>query len=138
MKKFLLSDIEDAFFRANFGNLEEKTALICRDTGEILFYSEENELDEEEDINWDASVEVPPKYELKLGKELAFSFAAQFMPEEEHDLVYTMFRQRGGFSTFKSFLDLKGMLEQWYDFEKERETSAIREWCKQNQIKLSD
>jgi len=35
-------------------------------------------------------------------------------------------------------LESKGLLESWYDFEQRREEEALRDWCRDNKIQLSD
>ncbi len=138
MKKFSFSEIEDAFDFVSFGYYGENNAIVCRKTGEIMYQSEHMDIDEEEeDLDWDTSVEVPHKYDLKLGKELAFRFTRQHLTDE-YDFVVEMFHQKRGFSRFKSFIERRGMLQKWYDFENEKEASAIRAWCEENEIELND
>jgi len=37
---------------------------------------------------------------------------------------------------FKDLLDDRGLSQQWYDFENTRQAETIRQWCKENEIKL--
>jgi hypothetical protein len=47
-----------------------------------------------------------------------------------------MFKGRGGYRRFKVFLESKGMLETWYEFENQREERAMREWCRENEVEI--
>ncbi len=49
-----------------------------------------------------------------------------------------MFRKKGAYGRFKHFLESNDMLQTWYDFENEQEEKALREWCKENGIEVSD
>jgi len=49
-----------------------------------------------------------------------------------------MLRRKGAYSRFKGFLESGDMLKSWYRFENDREQQALRSWCEENQIPLSD
>jgi len=65
-----LSDLEDAFIFVGGASIGERTAMINRQTGEVLLRSELSDLDEipEEAIESEAWLEVPHKNELGLGR----------------------------------------------------------------------
>ncbi|HDH97620.1 MAG TPA: hypothetical protein ENF70_00605 [Deltaproteobacteria bacterium] len=113
--------------------------MLCKDTGQIFYVSEEAGIDEigEQDIEPKNSIEIPDKYELDLGQRLVFEFVEMYLPDEYHR-VRQMFRKRGAYSRYKRFLQSRGMLDAWYEFEKQREERALRQWCKDNGIELSD
>jgi hypothetical protein len=66
-----------------------------------------------------------------------FAFAEQVMPDH-YDTVRDIFRRRGAYGRFKDFLDAKRMLERWYDFEAKAAERALRAWCQENGIELTD
>lgn len=49
-----------------------------------------------------------------------------------------MLRRKGTYSRFKGFLGPRDRLKSRYRFENEREQQALRSWCEENQIPLSD
>jgi hypothetical protein len=133
-----MDDIEQAFDFVNFGTPYDHAAYVCRDTGEIFFASESGDFDElPEDIEDEKYVALPEKRDLELGKSLVLDFVA----ENCRDEIYTvdnMFRRKGAYSRFKGFLEDRGLLEQWYDYEAKAQTKALRRWCKDNDIEVSD
>ncbi len=82
-------------------------------------------------------MEVPHQNDLGLGRELVFKFVAQRLPSD-YEHVQMIFRKRGANSGYKDLLDRRGLLQEWYDFENAREKEAIREWCLENGIDISD
>ena len=113
--------------------------VLRMDTGQILYSSETGGLDEIEDadLDWEKCVEIPHKNDLDLGKALVFEFVETNMADA-YDEVRQMFRGQGAYSRFKSMLESKGLLKSWYDFEQRREEEALREWCRDNEIELSE
>ncbi len=63
------SDIQDAFLFVSSAPYGEHSALVCKDTGEILYRSEMGGIDEigDEDRDPDKWAEVPHKNDLDLG-----------------------------------------------------------------------
>ena len=136
-------DIETAFEYANFGGCEEHSAIIDRETGEIYYSSdsmitgEEEELPEDLYDGDDKYVWLPEKNDLDLGKELVMEFAYQHIPDEV-DHVHAIFHRRGAYSRFKDFLDERGQLQAWYDFENTHTKSALIQWCRDNGLELEE
>ena len=83
----------------------------------------------------DDAIAIPHKKELGLGNQLVFEFMRSRHPDDYAD-VRDMFSGRGAYARYKSFLESKGVLQEWYDFEKEAQGKAIRDWCKDNEIEL--
>lgn len=133
------SDIQDAFLFVSSAPYGEHSAVLCKDTGRILYRSEMSGVDEigEDELDWDKCVGIPHKNDLDLGQELVFEFVEKHLQNDYHR-VQEIFRGRGAYGRFKNFLDSKGMLERWYAFENEREEEALRQWCAENRIALSD
>ena len=57
---------------------------------------------------------------------------------DEYDRVRKIFKRRGTYGRFKDFLDDKDRLQTWYDFETQREETALRHWCRDNSIDLAE
>ena len=133
------SDFQDAFLFVSSAPYGEHSALLCKDTGQILYRSEMTDIDEigDEDIDWEKWVEIPHRNDLDLGQRLVFEFVETRMPDE-CDRVEQIFRRRGAYGRLKDFLESKGLLDSWHDFENQREEQALRQWCEENEIKLSD
>jgi hypothetical protein len=131
-------DIQDAFFFVSSAAYGMNSALLRKDTGQILYRSEMGDIDEigDEDFDWDTYIEIPHKNDLDLGQRLVFEFIETHLPDEYHR-VQQIFRRRGAYGRFKDFLESKGLLESWYTFESQREEQALRQWCEENEIELS-
>lgn len=130
-------DIENAFFFVSMGQMYMHNAYLCKETGEIFYNSDMVDSDElPEDIDDpDKYISIPHKNELDLGKALVIEFASEFLPEELNK-VYSIFRRKGAYSRYKDLLESKGVLEDWYKFEDERQKAALKEWCRKNKIEI--
>ncbi len=132
-------DVEDAFFFVSSDPDDANSAFLCRETGQILCQSEMAEIDEigDQDLDMNVWVAIPHKNDLELGRDLVYDFVAEYLPED-YERVYGMFQRRGAYRIYKDFLDSKGLLQKWYDFENQRTQQALRQWCEDNEIELSD
>jgi hypothetical protein len=97
------------------------------------------DLDEidDDDFDWDMCIEIPHKNDLDVGKNLIFEFVEMQLPDDYHH-VQQIFRKRRAYRRFKDFLETKGLLEMWYDFESKRQEQVLRQWCLDNEIEFSD
>ncbi len=138
-KMIKFSDIQDAFLFVSSAGYGMHTAILCKDTGQILYHSETGDLDEadEDVLDWDMCIEIPHKNDLDMGQSLIFEFVEMQLPGD-YQRVRQIFQKRGSYRRFKDFLETKGLLEMWYDFEGKREEQALRQWCLENEIELSD
>jgi hypothetical protein len=138
-KMIKFSEIQDAFLFVSSAGYGMNTAILCKDTGQILYRSEMGDLDEidDDDLDWDKCIKIPHKNDLDMGQSLIFEFVEMQSPGDYND-VQQIFRKRGAYRRFKDFLERKGLLEMWYDFENKREEQALRQWCLENEIELSD
>ena len=129
------SDIENAFLFVSMDQQFMHMAYLCKETGEIFYTSEMGDSDElPEDIDdQDKYISIPHKNDLDLGKPLVIEFTSKYLPEDL-DKVHSIFRRKGAYSRYKDFLENKGRLKDWYDFENERQAVALKEWCKENNI----
>jgi len=132
-------EIEDAFFFVSMAPIYTNHAILCKKTGEVYYSSEYGDSDEipEEIYENDDCIEIPHKNELDLGTNLVFEFVEKNLPEK-YEYVRNMFRKSGAYGRYKHLLEECDLLQKWYDFEREKQTKALREWCKENEIKLID
>ncbi len=133
------SDIENAFLFVSMAPYGDNAAYLNVKTGQIRYQSDAAGIDEvdDEDMDWDEVLEIPHKNDLDLGRQLVFEFA-EVRLSDDYDRVRGMFRGSGAYGRFKDFLASKGLLEEWHRFEDERERAALRSWCEENRIPLSD
>ena len=113
--------------------------MICKKTGQICYQSEMTDLDEipAEAYGSDSWVEVPHQNDLGLGRDLVFEFVAEHLPSDYYRLQM-IFSKRGAYSGYKDLLDRRGLLQKWYDFENAKQQEAIRQWCAENEIEVTD
>jgi len=132
-------DLQLAFEFVRSGGMGENEAYLDRESGKIYWRSEFGDSDEElpDDIDDKRYILIPDMRELDLGKPLALDFARKFLPED-HDEVRHIFSRRGAYRRYKDLLVRRGALERWYDFSNKSEETALREWCTENGIELSD
>lgn len=132
------SDLEEAFDFVGGATPCERTAMICAQTGQVCLRSELGGIDEIPDEAYDSDSwrEVPHKNELGLGRDLVFSFISQRLPADL-DRVRSIFSRRGAYSNFKGLLEERGILEEWYEFENDRQKEAILEWCRAEGIEVT-
>ena len=130
-------DIENAFFFVSMDQEFMHNAYLCKETGEIFYTSEMGDSEElPEDIDDpEKYIVIPHKNELDLGKALVIEFTSEYLPEEL-DRVYSIFRRKGAYSRYKDLLESKGVLEEWYKFENERQKVVLKEWCRENNIEI--
>ncbi|MGO8914427.1 MAG: hypothetical protein ACLQJR_00800 [Stellaceae bacterium] len=134
------ADLELAFFYVSSGGIGENQGVLDRQSGKIYCRSEiAGDLEEEwpDDVDDEKYIEIPHKTELNLGKALVFDFVREFMPAD-YDEVRRIFSRRGAYGRFKAFLARRRALDRWYDFSANAEEAALRAWCADNAIELSD
>ena len=137
MVKF--SDIEDAFFFVSSDSYGMHTAVLDKVTGRVYHRSEMADWDEinDEELDWENCIEIPHKNDLDLGQELVLAFVKMHLPDE-YERVRQIFRKRGAYGRFKNFLESRALLQSWYDFENQQVQQALRLWCQENEIELSE
>ena len=135
-----LADLSLAFEFVGAGSPRENHAYISLDTDDIFWTSEMNPMDEDvpDDLETsDRYLSVPHKTDLDLGKRLALRFAARELPGC-YDQVTGFFRRKGAYGRFKALLDSKRALDRWYAYEAESTEQALRAWCAENGLELSE
>ncbi len=131
------SDIEMAFDYVSSNQPEINHAYISRLTGQVYYTSEMYDSDElpydidDEDIY----ASIPHKNELNLGKQLVLDFVLEFLPGD-YDTVCNIFSRKGAYSRYKQLLENRNKLEQWYQFEDEKQREALLDWCRENRIQI--
>lgn len=130
------NDIHDAFLFVSSAPYGINSAVFCMDTGQILYRSEMETIDEIEDADWYTCIAIPHKTDLNLGQSLVFEFVETHI-SDDYDQVRQIFQARGAYGRFKNLLERKGFLETWYNFERCREEETLRHWCQVNEIQLS-
>jgi len=133
------SDIKMAFEFVSSAPMSVNTAILCKDTGEIFYTSDYDDMDEipEEAYLSDDCIQIPHKNDMDMGKNLVFEFVERYLPND-FGRVRQIFRSSGAYARYKDLLDDRGQLKQWIEYENARQTETLREWCHQNRIKLSD
>ena len=97
------------------------------------------ELEEELPEDFESSdryLALPHKNDLNLGRDLALSFAEQYL-SKDYEKVVGYFHKRGAYSRFKDLLEHRGVLETWFNYEKVATEEALRQWCGEHGIQLS-
>ena len=133
------AELQLAFEFVSFGDIGENEAWLDRQSGKIYCHSAYGENEEElpADIDDGQYIALPDKRELDLGKPMVLDFAREFLPED-YDEIRRIFSRRGAYRRYKDLLAQRGALERWYDFSNKAEEAALREWCADNGIDLSD
>ena len=136
------SDLQLAFEFVSSGGMGENEAYLDRQSGKIYWHSEVGDNDEElpddiDDEKYEKYISIPDKRELNLGKPLALDFAREFLADD-YDEVRQIFSRRGAYRRYKELLVRRGALERWYDFSNKSEETALRKWCAENGIELSE
>jgi hypothetical protein len=130
-------EIHHAFLFVSSDGYGMNRAVLCLDDGEIYFHSEDGGLDEldEDEFDCDNFLVIPHKNDLDLGQSLVFEFVEHQMPDDLARLQ-GIFSHCGAYSRFKDLLEQRNLLQSWYDFQKQREEEALREWCRENEVEL--
>jgi len=133
------SDLQFAFEFVSSGGIGENEAYLDRQSGKIYWHSEFADNDEElpDDIENEEYIAIPDKRELDLGKPLVMDFAREFLTDDYQE-VRQIFSRRGAYRRYRDLLVRRGALERWYDFSSKSEETALREWCAENGIELSE
>ena len=108
--------------------------LLRSDLADIDEFKDEHP---DEDADGENYIAIPDKREFGLGKPLALDFAREFLPDDLDDVGY-MFSKRGAYPKFKALLMRRHALDRWHAFEEEATNQALRDWCAENSIDVSD
>jgi len=132
------SDLEDAFFYISMNPQFANSAFLNTKTGEFYYvsdYGDSDELPEDIDESEDY-IAIPHKNDLDLGQKLVEDFVLEHC-EGEIGKVMSFFRHKGAYSKYKYFLERKGLLDEWHQYEDDITKKALLEWCSENNINVS-
>ena len=135
-------ELLDAFLFVNAAPIGENSACLSLITGQIRLHSSwtdiwENAEDEDsrEPEGDDGILHIPHKTELGLGRDLALWFVEEIIPDSYEEVEH-FFQKRGAYAKFKALLTGQGLLQEWYEFEKQAEEQALRNWCTENAVRI--
>ena len=131
------TEVLDGFEFGAFGAMPTNQAFISLERGTVHFVSSELELEEDapEDLDSGDYLALPDKAALGLGRELVMEFAREQLPDDV-DTVWGFFSKRGAYRRFKDFLERKGRIQAWYDYEGAATEARLRAWCAEHGIDL--
>ena len=132
------TEIEDAVYFVSMEPYGTNEAYVSLDTGQTFFVSQYGDSDElpNDFEESDRYLAIPHKNDLDLGQQLVRDFIYTEVPSLARQ-VDEIFQHSGAYSRFKSLLVSNGLLKTWHEFENERTTKAIRDWCEANQPPIS-
>lgn len=130
-------DLEMALEFSSSGDEFGSCAYIDQKSGKIYYVSDfvDEPCLEDIDVN-DKYKLVPHKRELGLGKSLVIEFSEKYIPNMVGN-IQRIFSSRGAYSAFKEILEDNGLLEKWYEFEKEETQKALVQWCNEVGLEIS-
>jgi hypothetical protein len=137
--KIDFGDIENAFGFVSSDLQFENSAVLDRESGEIYYKSDQFDDDDEkfpEDVEENNKyIFIPHKNDLELGRAVVFKFVSENL-QDSLELVRNFFRHKGAYSKYKAWLTKIGKLQEWYDYENNAQSLALREWCRENEIDI--
>ena len=131
------TEVLDGFDFGAFGAMATNQAFISLERGTVHFVSSELELEEDatEDLDSGDYLALPDKAALGLGRELVMEFVQEQLPDDV-DTVRGFFSKRGAYRRFKDFLERRGRIQAWYDYESAATEARLRAWCAEHGIEL--
>ena len=131
------SEILDGYEFCALADLMDTQAFVSLERGTVHIVSGDLELDQElpEDIETGPYLALPGKRELDLGWDLAMEFSEKYL-QNDAETVRSFFRRRGAYARFKEFLECRGQLAAWFEFERSATESRLRQWCGDHGIDL--
>lgn len=132
------SELLDAFEFSCAGEMFGSQAVLNTETGEFIYMSDDLDEPLPDDIE-DAVkyLRLPPKNDLDLGRRLVLSFVDHHLPDD-YDRVFDYFSQRSAYRRFKGLLEQRDMLDAWHKFENRATEHALRLWCEEHGVQVSD
>lgn len=114
-------------------------AFIDRSTGAIYWKLDEVELEEEipEGVDLDDCLEIPNAHDLGLKKPTVLAFADAHMPDD-YEEIRDIFSHRGAYRRFRALLIRRGALDRWYAFYDAAEKAALRAWCDEEGLEVTE
>ena len=72
------------------------------------------------------------KQRFETTNELDFAFSIKNLGR----MRVNVYRQRGAYRRFKDFLERRGRIQAWYDYESAATEARLRAWCAEHGIEL--
>ena len=131
------AEVLDGFEFGAVGAMVTNQAFISLERGTVHFVSSELEPEEDapEDLDSGDYLALPDKAALGLGRELAMEFAQEQLPGDV-DTIRGFFSKRGAYRRFKDFLERRGRIQAWYDYESAATEVRLHAWCAEHGIDL--
>ena len=126
-------ELEAAFYWVSASAPFDNAAYISKTSGKVFYASSSHDMEEElPDDYEDAALywAAPHKFDLDLGRELAFRFTDASLPNRRRE-VNDIFHHRGAYAHFKSLLVRHQLLEAWFAYEREATEAALLAWASQ-------
>ena len=135
-----LDDLVAAFEWVSASSPGDNQGFVSRITGNVYWSSSVVDLGEElpcdiGDENIYAT--VPHKYDLNLGKNLALTFADEWLADS-YKVVSAIFCQNGAYRKFKDLLERRGLLDAWSDYETKAIELALRQWAAEQGLLIAE
>ena len=130
-------DLDNAMILADVPGSE---AWVSLETGHVHIRSDAiGELEPLPDDLGEAGhyIPVPGQRSLELGRTLVIDFVQRHMPADE-DEVRQIFRRAGAYVRFSALVDKRGLRDRWHAFREQRTLEAMRAWCEQHGLNLSE
>jgi len=137
--KHRYDDIENAMMFSGDA-FDGNSVYLCKNTGRLYYISEYG--DSEEDLPDDLDengqyLRLPDKHDLDLGSRIVHRFIKEHAPDFADD-VRAIFSRKGAYRRFKSFLEANDMLDAWHAYENAQTEAALKAWCQNNGIELTE
>lgn len=130
-------DLEMALEFATSGEEFGSFAYVDGASGQVYYVSDGVDEEYPDDIEENEKYKlVPHKRKFGLGKSLAIEFTEEFLLNNVSD-IYRIFGSRGAYSAFKGVLEDHGLLEKWYEYERQSTQKALLKWAGELGITVS-
>ena len=132
------TDLECTFEMVSSHCGEDVNAFVDRVTGKVYCICDgsPDELPDDSEES-DRYVPVPTRQDFDLGRHLVLTFVEAELPHDL-DLVRAYFDRKGAYRNFKQLLESRGALATWGAFEQAATESALRQWCRENDLEPLD
>ena len=133
-----LSELDLALDYSSFDSLVgDHYVYLNRMTGQLYYDSDASEDEIPEDVDDSKKyLLIPTKQDLGLGKPLVLEFVSEYLPEHVNE-VHAIFSRKGAYQRYKALLCTLEKLEDWYQYEAEKQKEALINWCEENDIEVS-
>jgi hypothetical protein len=133
------AELLDAFHFVDSGSYGETQAFIDRSTGAIYWQSDVVDVEEEipDGVDLDECLEVPTGQDLGLKKPTVLAFAQEHMPDA-YEEIRDIFSHSGAYQRFRALLLRCDTLDKWYAFYAAAEKAALRAWCEEEGLEITD